>query len=156
MKKLFFALVLLVLAAHGLKAQSNVLRIKMSDGEDIIWTSEKLNNIYFDGDTTLVVVESENYFTHSYNVNEIKKMYFESGESVPDLNFTEVSLVYPNPAKDNIRIVGIDNQEIEIISIDGKSVFKGNYDGISLDVSNFPQGAYIIKTNSSSLKFNKI
>lgn len=156
MKKLFFTLVLLVLAAHGLKAQSNVLKIQMTDGEEITWTSEKLNNIYFDGDVTLVVVESENYFTYSYNVNEIKKMYFEAGESVSDLNLADASFVYPNPARDNIRIIGVENQEVGVFSADGKLVMKEMYDGKSLDISSLTNGFYLIKTKGQTLKFNKI
>ena len=156
MKKLFFTLVLLVLAAHGLKAQSNVLKIQMTDGEEITWTSEKLNNIYFDGDVTLVVVESENYFTYSYNVNEIKKMYFEAGESVSDLNLADASFVYPNPARDNIRLIGVENQEVEIFSADGKLVMKEMYDGKSLDISSLTNGFYLIKIKGQTLKFNKI
>lgn len=156
MKKLFFTLVLLVLAAHGLKAQSNVLKIQMTDGEEITWTSEKLNNIYFDGDVTLVVVESENYFTYSYNVNEIKKMYFEAGESVSDLNLADASFVYPNPARDNIRLIGVENQEVEVFSADGKLVMKEMYDGKSLDISSLTNGFYLIKIKGQTLKFNKI
>lgn len=156
MKKLFFTLVLIVLAAHGLKAQSNVLKIQMTDGEEITWTSEKLNNIYFDGDVTLVVVESENYFTYSYNVNEIKKMYFEAGESVSDLNLADASFVYPNPARDNIRLIGVENQEVEVFSADGKLVMKEMYDGKSLDISSLTNGFYLIKIKGQTLKFNKI
>ena len=147
---------LLVLAAHGLKAQSNVLKIQMTDGEEITWTSEKLNNIYFDGDVTLVVVESENYFTYSYNVNEIKKMYFEAGESVSDLNLADASFVYPNPARDNIRLIGVENQEVEVFSADGKLVMKEMYDGKSLDISSLTNGFYLIKIKGQTLKFNKI
>lgn len=155
MKKLFFTLVLLVLAAHGLKAQSNVLKIQMDD-EVITWTSDKFGNIYFDGETTLVVVENESLFTYSYNVEEITKIYFEAGESFSEMNFDNAAFVYPNPAKESVRLIGIENQEVEIFSVDGKSFFKGRYDGEALDVSCLPQGSYVIKVNGKSLKFNKI
>ena len=68
---------LFVLAAYGLKAQSNVLKIQMLDDE-VIWTSDKLHNIYFDGDETLIVVERESLFTHSYAIEGIKKIYFDT------------------------------------------------------------------------------
>ena len=156
MKKIVLTFLLSVLALCGLKAQSNVLKIQMNDGEEITWTSEKLNNIYFDGDTTLVVVESENYFTHSYNVKEIRKIYFEAGESLSEMNFDEALFVYPNPAKDNIRIIGVENQEIEIFSADGKLVMKERYEGKDINVSSLLKGFYLIKTNGQTLKFNKI
>ena len=155
MKKLFFTLMLFVLVAYGLNAQSNVLKIQMLD-EEVTWTSDKLHNIYFDGDETLIVVESESLFTYSYAIEGIKKIYFDTDESFAEFDVKNASFVYPNPAKDNVRLIGVENQEVEIFSIDGKSFFKVNYDGRSLDVSNLPQGTYIIKTNCSSLKFNKI
>lgn len=156
MKRILLTLCLSVFALCGLKAQSNVLKIQMNGGEEIIWTSEKLNNIYFYGDTTLVVVESENYFTHSYDVKEIRKIYFEAGESLSEMNFGDASFVYPNPAKNNIRIVGVENQEIEFFSADGKLVMKERYEGKDIDVSSLQKGFYLIKTNSQTLKFNKI
>ena len=146
---------LLVLAVYGLKAQSNVLKIQMLD-EEVTWTSDKLHNIYFDGDETLIVVESGSLFTYSYAIEGIKKIYFATDESFAEFDVKNESFVYPNPAKDNVRLIGVENQEVEIFSIDGKSFLKVNYDGRSLDVSNLPQGTYIIKTNCSSLKFNKI
>ena len=155
MKKLLFSL-LFVSAICGLKAQSYELVIKMNDETETIWNSESLSNIYFDDETTLILVEKENYYTHSYNISEIKKMYFNSSENVEELSQDNVSFVFPNPAKDKIQIIGVENQEIEIISIDGKSMFRVKYDGTSIDVSSLPQGLYLIKTNNKTLKFEKI
>ena len=75
---------------------------------------------------------------------------------VTELNKDEASFVFPNPANDNIRIFGIENQEIEIFSTDGKLILKERYEGKSIDVSSLPQGLYLIKTNGQTLKFNKI
>ncbi|MBQ3596031.1 MAG: T9SS type A sorting domain-containing protein [Bacteroidales bacterium] len=157
MKKLLFSIAL-VFAISGIKAQSYELVIRMNDDTETTWNSESLRNIYFENDETLILVESESLFTHSYEFADIEKIYFKSGIAITELNKETALFVYPNPAKDNIKIIGIDNQEIEIISIDGKSMFKGNYDGASLDVSNFPQGTYIIniQNNVQTLKFSKI
>ena len=83
-------------------------------------------------------------------------MYFQSDEDLSEINFEQTSFVYPNPAKDNIRIIGVENQDVEIFSTDGKLVMKERYDGMNLNVSSLPKGFYLIKTNGQTLKFNKI
>lgn len=153
MKKLFA--MLLILLMGKLSAQSYELVIQMNDNSEVSWNSESLRNIYFDGEATLIVVESENLLTHSYELTDIRKIYFTSGENITEFNNENNFFVYPNPAKDNIKIIGIENQGIEIFSVDGKSMFKGEYNA-SLDVSGFPQGTYIVKTNNQTLKFIKL
>ena len=155
MKKIFT--ILFILLTSKLSAQSYELVIQMNDNSEISWNSESLKNIYFDNGETLIVVEGEELLTHSYELTDIKKMYFTSGESITKFNNENKFFVYPNPAKDIIRIIGIDNQDIEIFSLDGKSMFKGNYNA-SLNVVNFPKGTYIIRTkdNIHTLKFIKL
>ena len=118
--------------------------LNVDDNFDNISVADLLDGIYF------VKINTDH--------GDIVKIYFKSEVAITELNKETALFVYPNPAKDNIKIIGIDNQEIEIISIDGKSMFKGNYDGASLDVSNFPQGTYIIniQNNVQTLKFSKI
>lgn len=141
----------------GLRAQSYELVIRMNDQSETTWTDESLRNIYFiDEDDAIVVVENESLTTHQYSLAEINKIYFKKGVSVAELNKEESSFVFPNPANDNIKIFGIENQEIEIFSTDGKLVLKEKYEGKSINVSSLPQGLYLIKTNGQTLKFNKI
>ena len=83
-------------------------------------------------------------------------MYFQSEEGLNEIDFEQTSFVYPNPAKDNIRIIGVENQDVEIFSADGKMLMKERYNGKNLDVSSLPKGFYLIKTNGQTLKFNKI
>ena len=69
-----------------LSAQSYELVIQMNDNSEISWNSESLKNIYFDNGETLIVVEGEELLTHSYELTDIKKMYFTSGESITEFN----------------------------------------------------------------------
>ncbi len=154
MKKIL--LVLFVLFWGKLNAQSYELVIQMNDQSETVWTHESLRNILFDGETTLIVVENESLTTHQYDLAEINKIYFKNGVAITELNKDEASFVFPNPAKDYVKVFGIENQEIEILSVDGKSVLKKDYDGKNIDVSALPQGLYLIKTNGQTLKFNKI
>lgn len=153
MKKIFT--ILFILLASKLSAQSYELVIQMNDNNEVSWNSESLRNIYFDGETTLIVVESEDLLTHSYELADIKKIYFTSGNAITEFNNDNKFFVYPNPAKDNIRIIGVENQDIEIFSMDGKSMFEGEYK-TSLNISDFPKGTYIIKTDCQTLKFIKL
>lgn len=153
MKKIF--IILFILLASKLSAQSYELVIQMNDNNEVSWNSESLRNIYFDGETTLIVVESEDLLTHSYELADIKKIYFTSGNAITEFNNDNKFFVYPNPAKDNIRIIGVENQDIEIFSMDGKSMFEGEYK-TSLNISDFPKGTYIIKTDCQTLKFIKL
>lgn len=156
MRKLFFTLVLLVFALCGLNAQSYVLKIQMNDETEILWEAEQLRNIYFDNDSTMIVVENGTDYTYSYNILKVKKIYFQSGESLNEMGLEQMAFVYPNPAKDNIRIIGVKNQDVEIFSADGKLVMNVKYDGKDINISSLQQGLYLIKTNGQTLKFNKI
>lgn len=156
MRKLFFTLVLLVFVLCGLNAQSYVLKIQMNDETEILWEAEQLRNIYFDNDSTMIVVENGTDYTYSYNILKVKKIYFQSGESLNEMGLEQMAFVYPNPAKDNIRIIGVKNQDVEIFSADGKLVMNVKYDGKDVDISSLQQGLYLIKTNGQTLKFNKI
>ena len=141
----------------GLRAQSYELIIRLNDLSETTWNDESLRNIYFiDDEDILVVVENESLTTHQYDLAEINKIYFKNGVAITELNKDEASFVFPNPAKDNIKIFGVENQEIEIFSTDGKLILKEIYNGKDIDVSSLPQGLYIIKTNCQTLKFNKI
>ena len=154
MKRLLLALSL-AFTLYSLNAQSFSLVVQTNEGVETTWTSDNLRNIHFDGETTLIVVEKESLTTHAYRIAEIKKMTFTGGLSLSELSNNESSFVYPNPAKDHIRIIGIENHEIEVLSYDGKIVYKGLYRE-KLDISHLSQGLYIIKTSNQTLKFNKI
>lgn len=155
MKKLLL-IFLFVLATSKISAQSFTLVIQMNDKSEVTWTSETLRNIHFDEDVSLIIVDKENHYTHSYLLSEINKLYFQSENGIEDFQLENSCFVYPNPAKDNISIIGAENQNIEIYSIDGKKVLDKIYQNDDIDISSLPQGLYIIKIGNQSLKFNKI
>lgn len=156
MKKLALTF-LFVLFMYGLRSQSYELVIRLNDQSETTWTDESLKNIYFiEEDDILVVVENESLTTHQYDLAEIDKIYFTNKMSITELNNEEASFVFPNPAKDNIKIFGIENQDIEIFSTDGKLILKERYEGKAIDISSLSQGLYLIKTNGKTLKLNKI
>lgn len=68
---------------------------------------------------------------------------------------TNVS-IFPNPASNYIEINGLTlGEEIKIYNILGEFVTSLQYDASKIDLSNFANGMYIIKTSSGNLKFVK-
>ena len=106
----------------------------------ITWTS------YFDGQVRVLV----NQYNCSSNTNATTLAY----KSENTLNTTEIEnkldiKVYPNPIED---ILNIDSKEkiiskIEIIDIQGRLIFKDNYNKnkIEINSSSFENGTYVIK-----------
>ena len=65
--------------------------------------------------------------------------------------------VFPNPASGIISISGTDEEEIHIFDIVGDKVFSimEFSNGMSIDVSSFPDGIYILKAGNAVSKFIK-
>lgn len=72
-------------------------------------------------------------------------------------NSKETFVLYPNPVKDVLKVKGISQiSGFEIYSVTGQIIKKGKYTpGVSLDISTFQPGSYIIKINGKSVKFTK-
>ena len=67
-------------------------------------------------------------------------------------------LVYPNPSSQTLTIEaeGASIQPIEIISISGQKVYTGQLSKtLSIDVSQWPKGVYLVKSNEGVRKFYK-
>ena len=65
--------------------------------------------------------------------------------------------IYPNPARNNISVSGVANdQQYEIFSFDGKKIKTGKYSsGETIDISRIPTGIYLLKISNQNLKFIK-
>ena len=148
MKKIVLTLLLSVFCLCGLKAQSYVLKIQMNDETETLWKAEMISNIYFDNDSTLIVVENGNSYTHSYNILDVNKMYFQSEEGLNEINFEHTSFVYPNPAKDFVKLSAISCQlsAIKVYNCLGMIVeeIEVNADEIELNLSDYKSGVYFI------------
>jgi len=81
---------------------------------------------------------------------------------VTDIQVSTETTVYPNPAKDELRISNVDQGTVSIYNLNGQLVLeKQNVNGSSkLDVSNSENGTYIVKvvtdTNIMTSKLNII
>lgn len=93
--------------------------------------------IYFDFNPAIITNTWTTTFVESLEVDEV--------------NYNDIAL-YPNPAKDKLRITSnIDLTSLEIISIQGKQVYYKvtNDSYIEVDVSDFADGIYFIKAIST-------
>ncbi len=74
-------------------------------------------------------------------------------------NETDGIAIYPNPAKNEIRITGINSKEIEICNPMGQTVMRiSAYESKPIDISNLSSGIYFIKIEAGEiacLKFVK-
>jgi hypothetical protein len=74
--------------------------------------------------------------------------------SVNDLKSVNL-LLYPNPAKNQLQIIGISSYfEYSIVGIDGRTYLANTGNGSSIiDISELPKGAYFLKTTTNSTNF---
>lgn len=97
----------------------------------------------------------------TYGIPEIRKITFSDTDvSVPHSATTNALAFYPNPAHDVIILSGLSDKSslIRIYSIDGRLVLQTTTTGnqAQIDINSLKKGIYIIKTENTSLKLQKL
>lgn len=113
------------------------------------------NNQYFTESVSFPVASVE--FNYEYQILEKNSTVTQDNAlSVSDLSQQQFAL-YPNPAKNEINIKGIDKStDFAIYFIDGKLVKRGTYQPEkSINISELVPGTYIFKINDKNVKFLK-
>lgn len=113
------------------------------------------NNQYFTQTINFPVASVE--FNYDYQIIEKSSTVTQdSSLGTGDVNKDEFAL-YPNPAKSEINLKGINKPtDFTIYFIDGKLVKKGTYQPEkSISISELVPGAYIFKINDKNVKFLK-
>ncbi len=114
-----------------------------------------VNNQYFTQAVTFPVSTVE--FNYEYQIIEKNSTVAQDNTlSTSDINKDEFAL-YPNPAKNEINIKGIDRAtDFSIYYIDGKLVRKELYQpGKAINISELIPGTYIFKIKDKNIKFLK-
>lgn len=70
-----------------------------------------------------------------------------------EIDFENQYSVYPNPTRSTAYINGYDIKEIEVISLNGKSLFFTKNQKI--DLSTYPKGIYLLKLTTDNGTFMK-
>ena len=145
--------------------------VTVSDTFFIGWqkTQNEILNVGFDKSTTGVAV---NY----YNINGQWKLSSEKGQImirpafgslstptddfVADIQSNNTITISPNPAKDRIRISGLDtaaDHTLYIVSVTGKTVKSfSTADNQEYDISDLAEGVYFVNIGAFTSKFIKI
>ena len=95
-----------------------------------------------------------------YNLPPEEDPSLENCEVLSIENITNLASVYPNPSN---GLVSVSSQYIngettvQLIDINGRQVFKGNYNfenKINLNFENISSGIYILKLNNNNIFYN--
>ena len=154
MKKLFFTALLAIAIAGSIFAQSVTFNIVKNDGTTAQHVMSSDAKIYY-SDTQLFL--DNNGTTVSYNLSELRKAYFTTFDNTNEIDNQQLA-IYPNPAKDVLRIANIaDDQEVTIYSINGaviKRVIVSEDDEIN--ISELRPGMYVVSAGNMFSKFIKM
>jgi hypothetical protein len=128
---------------------------------------DEIYGIATDNINNIIYIASTDYFSSgqayitdfSGNILNTFSIGISAGNIVLDIvtstNVVEPNLnplsIFPNPTSTTLNIKGLDNEDYKIYDIFGKLIIDSK--NSILDVSNFNPGAYLIKTNSRSIKF---
>lgn len=145
----------MVLGLTSLSLAQNVeFNIVKTDGTTASYVMSTDSKIYY-SDTQLFL--DSNGETVSYNLSSLRKTYFSEIQSVNETDNQQFA-IYPNPAKDVLRINNIsDNQEVIIYSINGAVVKRDIVsEDAAINVSDLRAGLYIIGVGNEFSKFIKM
>ena len=147
-------------------ASANVMQIHFNEDRPVIETKltkiDKITftdtnfSIHFDSSSQLIEVASEHY---AYG--EVEKITFSDISSIGKISKEDnfKLLISPNPVNDIIRIMGYNSSEpaeLSIYSLDGEEVIRiENWQGEPIDASLLSSGIYILRINTTTIKFIK-
>ena len=162
MKQLFrHGLLLLVLTigmACGMAAQSTQMVVTMNDGSVQTYSMMESGRVFFFFFSYLVIEEGIGKDVVRIPMSDIRKITCEEAVGL-DENRTAGISIMPNPVHDLMVLRNLDGpQTISIYSIDGRlmKTFETSGNEEAVNVSEFPIGLYLIRTQSSTLKMIKL
>ena len=155
MKKLFLSALLAMAFAGSVFAQSVTFNIVKNDGTTDSYPMNENTRIYCS--ETELYVNSLDFGSYTYAFSTIRKAYFSATQSIDEIDNQQLA-IFPNPAKDVLRIANIaDNQEVTIYSINGaviKRVIVSEDDEVN--ISELRPGMYIVSAGNMFSKFIKM
>ena len=155
MKKLFLTALLAMAFAGSVFAQDEVIfTIMKTDGSTTYYVMNKDARIYY-SDTQLLFFNGNE--TVAVDLSGIRKAYFTAPQDIVEVENQQLT-IYPNPAKDVLRIENIaDNQEVSIYSINGALLKKVIVsDDAEINISELRPCMYVICAGNMFSKFIKM
>ena len=128
----------------------------MNDGQEITHEMTSTSRLSFE-DNTYLVIEDNGILVAKYALADIRKITCSEVEGLSDVEEDALS-IYPNPVHDIMVLRHLEStQMVSIYAVDGRlmrSMEVGSGQGI--DVSEFPAGLYLVKTQQQTLKMIKL
>ena len=142
------------LLSSAIAQDEMILTIMKNDGSTTDFVMNKSARIYY-SDTQLQFFDGNEIV--SINFSDIRKAYFTAPQNVEEID-NQQFVIYPNPAKDVLRISGIaENQEVTIYTINGDVMMKLiASEGCEINISDLRTGLYIIGVGNEFSKFIKM
>ena len=164
MKQIFQRGLLLVAFTLGLvfhlTAQSTLMTIRMNDGTERTYHMAESDRVYFEDNETLVVeinLYGKGVQSERFNLADIRKITCAETVGVSE-EAGDAIYLSPNPSHNAFILHNLDGrQSINIYALDGRLVKSTEAtEGQLIDISDFPVGLYLVKTESCTLKMIKL
>jgi len=120
------------------------------------WTQKTYNLSSYAGQDIYVAIQHVSVDKFLFFIDDIEITGATTDMQVVENNNISI---YPNPTNGNITITNIANSNVEITDINGRVVMSqfASSDMLSMDLSNFDKGTYIVKIiNDSSISIKKV
>lgn len=130
-----------VLQADG----TYIVKLEMTENE----TTGKFTSYTFTKGTAPVTLTPANVAGFS----EISIQWVPTNTALNDITLAKQYNVYPNPTLSTAYISGFDIEEIELVTLNGKSIFVTQNQKI--DLSGYPKGIYLAKITTKAGSFMK-
>ena len=150
----YFAITCLLFLAVGMNAQEHAMVVELTDGTERTYSLAN-GKVTFD-DAMMYLTDDTYELVASVVIDDIRKIYFRSLSGLTEVDNVALLMVYPNPAKDWVKIANVDNARVGIFSMDGRMMYNDINSGEKIDVSAFPSGVYFIRVNGQTIKFVKL
>lgn len=138
-------------------AQSTQMVVTMNDGSVQTYSMMESGRVYFEDNTYLVIEEGIGKDVVRIPMSDIRKITCEEEVGLPENQAAAISIL-PNPVHDVMMLHNLDGkQTVSIFAIDGRLMKAFEVSGDeAIDVSAFPVGLYLVRTQSSTLKMIKL
>ena len=143
-----------------LVAQSTQMTIHLNDGTERSYFMAESDRAYFEDNETLVIeiaAYSKGVRSDRFNLADIRKITCTETEGLLEEANTPL-WISPNPTHDAFILHNINGKEtIQIYALDGRLVKSAEVTGDQLvDISDLPNGLYLVKTELCTLRMIKL
>lgn len=154
MKRIFLSIIMagLFLTSH---AATHIIVERLADTPIQIDLMTVQTLKFFNGNKISFNLKNGN----SQNVDQVRSLIFsELSTAIEDVKFETNISVYPNPTVDALMVNGVqENSKMVVYSMNGIMILSQTaQDGINkIDVSNLPNGMYLLHMDTETFKFTK-